>query len=461
MIKYYDTNAAYEADVKSAFESQVSLIGADNAIKFDGRNVIVDIHSAKTGSIVVLDGLHAMRFVSVETFSSASFMSNFEIMGVVRVGVDHPSFRGQIVIGGRHESRVASEIYSYRLTGFVCDGTDRSGTLSIRDASDSWAANRDYVISYNASSESELTSQLNEYFRNNEPFAAQEWQAVLNSDNTIDLIYQYKAWQQSSYNSAKSGFALAHNLFPDWAATSNMLRRNGMRSGSGTITNLSRALAYFRNDSSSTSFNPSANVLTKKISYPICLPAYLGTSKYQSDHCAYLRSIYGEGETGWLKFMESFLPVRPTSFGSNGDKAKYGDSRKNTYYLASQKYTDINGILRPASPAAAYVASYGFDHELASKGNWVWGDSDLLFDLVGGLEYGTTNDPYADAYNGALKTIGWPALSNGSSVWSSSRYDANNGWYTSGGGGFANGYNLFYSCLVVPLLLLSVPQSAI
>ena len=49
MIKYYDTLAAYEADAKSAFESQVSLIGADNAIKFDGRNVIVDIRSAKTG----------------------------------------------------------------------------------------------------------------------------------------------------------------------------------------------------------------------------------------------------------------------------------------------------------------------------------------------------------------------------------------------------------------------------
>ena len=50
MIKYYDTLAAYEADAKSAFESQVSLIGADNAIKYDGRNVVVDIRSAKTGA---------------------------------------------------------------------------------------------------------------------------------------------------------------------------------------------------------------------------------------------------------------------------------------------------------------------------------------------------------------------------------------------------------------------------
>ena len=54
MIKYYDTLAAYEADAKSSFESQVSLIGADNTVKFDGRNVVVDIRHALTGSIAVL-----------------------------------------------------------------------------------------------------------------------------------------------------------------------------------------------------------------------------------------------------------------------------------------------------------------------------------------------------------------------------------------------------------------------
>ena len=160
MIKYYDTLAAYEADVKSSFESQVSLIGADNAIKFDGRNVVVDIKQARTGSIVVLDGNHAMRFISVDTFSSASFMSNFEIVGVVRVGVDHPSFRGQIVIGGKPESRKISDIYRYKLSGFTCDGTERSGVLSVRESSDNYAANHDYIISYSASNEAELVAQL-------------------------------------------------------------------------------------------------------------------------------------------------------------------------------------------------------------------------------------------------------------------------------------------------------------
>ena len=462
MIKYYDTFAAYEADVKSNYESQVSLIGADNSIKFDGRNVIVDIQSAKTGSIAVLDGNHALHFVSVETFSSVSFMSNFEVAGVVRIGVDHPSFRGKVAIMYKAPAgKPISAIYQYRLTGFTCDGTDRTGTLSIRGASDSWAANHDYAISYNAANELALVGQLNTYFKSNEPFKTQGWVAKLNDDNTIDLLFKFTDWRQAGYNTGKAGFALSANLFPEWISTTAMLHTNGQRSGEGTITNWARALAYFRNDNSSTTYNPSKDVASVKVSYPICLPGYLGTSQYQSDHCAYLRSVYGEGEQGWLKFMASFLPVRPTEYGSNGDKAKYGDARRNTYYLASQKYVDADGNTQPASPAADFAANIAFDHELLKKGQWVMPDSDLMFDVIGGIEYPTTNNRDADIINRALKAIGAPAFGNNSSVWSCSRNYASHCWCAYGNRGYANGSYMYRSNLVLPLVLLEVPQSAI
>ena len=461
MIKYYDTLAAYEADAKSAFESQVSLIGADNAIKYDGRNVVVDIRSAKTGTIAVLDGTHALRFISVDTFSSSSFPSNFEVVGVVRIGVDHPSFRGQIAIMyPTTKSLAMSAIYQWRLTGYTLDGTDRTGTLSIRQVSDSWAANHDYVISYNATTAAGLVEQLNAFFEANEPFTTQQWVANLNADESIDLLCKFSTWQQVSYNKGASGFTTAANLLPGWVASSYMLRKNGYRNSEGTITNWSRALAYFRNDNSSTTYNPSSDVTSVKRGYPICLPGYLGTSQYQSDHCVYLRSVYGEGEQGWLKFMASFLPVRPTEYGSIGDKKKYGDARKNTYYLASQTYTDINGATQPVSPAAAYAASIAFDHELLKKGQWVLPDSDLLFDVVGGLEYPTTNDRNADVINRALKAIGAPALGNNSFVLSCSRFGMYDGWVVNGYYGYASGNYLNFAYLAVPLLLLDVPQSA-
>ena len=460
MIKYYDTLAAYKADVKSNFESQVSLIGADNTVKYDGRNVVIDIRSARTGTIAVLDGTHALRFISVDTFSSESFMSNFEIVGVVVVGVDHPSFRGQIAIMYPTPGlEKMSEVYVWKLTGYTLDGTDRTGTLSIREKSDNWAADHDYVISYNANNESELVNQLNTYFKANEPFKTQKWSAYIDEDNNINLSCNWDDYSQPGRNRGTEGFTLADNLLLDWIFTSDFLRMNGQRSGGGFICNWSKAIDYFRNDNSNTDYNPSQDVTTTKIPSPICLPAYLGTSQYQSDHCAYLRSIYGEGEDGWLKFMESFLPVHPTEYGIIGDKAKYGDARRNTYYLASQKYVDVDGNTHPTSPAADYVANIGFDHELLKKGQWVMPDADLLLDVIGGIKYPTINDRNADVISRALLAIGAPALRNNANYRPCSRYGKLNDWYYSSNLGIVCGNSVLSNSFpIISLVLLDVPQ---
>lgn len=463
MIKYYDTLAAYEADAKSDYESQVSLIGADNAVKFDGRNVVVGLASAKTGSIVVLDGNKAMQFVSVDTFSSASFMSNYEVVGVVWVGIDHPSYRGDVVILNKEwaTSLKMAEIYQWRLTGYTLDGTDSTGTLSVRYADDNWATNHDYVVSYNASDAASLVEQLNAYFRANEPFIAQRWKAVLTEDGEIDLQLQnWTSWQASDYNKGINGFALTANLLPEWKSSNNMLRRNGFRRGEGTITNWARALYDFRNDKSSTTFNPSTDVTSVKRNCPICLPGYLGTSQYQSDHCSFLRSVYGEGEKGWLKFMESFLPVRPTEYGAIGDKAKYGDARTNTYMLASKTYTDLDGNIKHMSPACAYIAGIGYDNELAKKGKWVMPDADLLFDMLDGIEYPLNPDRGSDVRNRALLAIGAKPFGNNSYVRPCSRYGASIGWIAGGYSGYASNSSLYNASVAAPLLLLDVPQSA-
>lgn len=460
MIKYYDTEAAYKAASKSDFESQVSLIGADNSCRYDGRNVIVGLRSAATGSVAVLDGAGALHFIAPRTFGSKSFMSNYTVVGVVVVGVDHRNYRGEVMIMNKEfTSRKMSDIYSHALTGYTLDGSDRTAVLSVRQATDSWAANHDYTVSYNASDVDGLVAQLNDFFAANEPFKAQEWRAVKESDGGVTLQYLYTAWQQASYNSGKSGWTLTANLLPEWKATITMLRANGRRNGEGTITNWPRALAYFRNDNSSTSYNPSSDVSTTKLSYPICLPGYLGTSQYQSDHCAYLRGVYGEGEDGWLRFMRSFLPVRPDSYGAH-DKATYGDAMRNTYLLAAARYTGADGVERPVSPAAYYVANTGYGNEALAKRKWVMADSDLIFDLVGDLEYPTTPDRTADLVNEALQAIGSPALGNNSYVWSCSRYVADSGWYAGGGVGFAANNILYGSSLAVPLLLLKVPKGA-
>lgn len=469
MIKYYDTLAAYKADVKSNFESQVSLIGADNTVKYDGRNVVIDIRSARTGTIAALDGTHALRFVSVDTFSSESFMSDFEIVGVVVIGVDHPSFRGQIAIMyPTRKSHPMSVIFQWELTGYTLDGTDRTGTLAIREASDNWRANHDYVISYNAADESGLVEQLNTYFRANEPFKTQGWSAYLNEDNTINLSCRYIIWNQHSFNKGKDGFNLSGSLFREWTISmENILLINGSRSDIGAIMNWAKAIDYYRKDNGASDLFRGGRTTDQgsntKQQYAINLPTWLGTSTQNpGDFCAGLRAIYGEGEAGWLKFMKTMLPLRPTEYGAIGDKAKHGDARRNTYYLASQKYADVDGNIHPASPAANFVANISFDHELLKKGQWVIPDLDLLTDIMADIKYPTTNSRDADIINKALLAIGALAISNKSAYISCSAYGPSMWYYRYDSGCAFNQYSIYLydSVPVLPLALLDVPSNA-
>ena len=459
MIKYYDTEAAYKADTeKGSTESQVSLINAGNVCRYDGRNVVVGLRSARTGGVAYLDGAHALRFAAPGTFKSDGLPEGGEVVGVVVVGVDHQDFRGEVAVMSKTFAEAPMlERWFVRLSGYTLDGTDRTGTLSVWEASDNWAAAHDYTVSYNADNAEALASQLNTYFKANAPSTVQDWVAEADMDGRVTLHYSCTNTRQFS-NTAKDGFELANATAPEWVSTGKMLRRNGIRGGAGTITNWTRALAYFRNDNSNATYNPASNVTTAKISYPICLPGYLGTSKYQSDHCSYLRGVYGEGEEGWLRFMESFLPVRPSEYGIF-DGSRYGTAKRNTYYLAGIKYTGQDGIEKYASPAARLAADLGYDHELLKQGEWVLPDIEHMFAIVGQLKYPTAAGRDADLVNAALEAIGAPALGNSSSVWSCSRCGPSDGWRASGTG-YAGGSFLNSRYVAAPLVLLNAAGGA-
>lgn len=442
MIRYFDTEAAYLAAVQDA-ESRVSLVGESNACKFDGRNVIVGIDSATTGSIAYLDDNKALRFVATSTFNKDTFPASYEIVGVTAIGVDHPDFRGEV--GVMHYNFINKALltrYTYKLSGYTLDGAEHSGVLSIRSASDNWAANKDYTIVYKADNIVALISQLNDYFKSNEPFIAQDWVAIADTNDDVLLHFNYTAWQQTSNNTAKSGFTIAAKTAPQWVPVAGILKMNGERSNNA-IMNMPRALAYFRKDTSVSSYNPTIDVTATNLKFPICLPGYLGTSKYQSDHCAYLRGIYGEGEEGWLKFMQSFLPVFPQEYGVFNDRTA-GTAKQNTNYLANLKFTGQDGVEKYASPAARFVVELGFEHERLKHGEWVIPKMSQVFSVICQLQYPATSDNnYADKINAALAAIGAPALSNGANIWSSDRSDDKDALFFNGTGGFANDNNFY------------------
>lgn len=363
----------------------------------------------------------------------------------------------KVLIGALAEaSKKWCERYSFALTGYTLDGTSRSGVLSVREASDSWAANHDYTIEYECETAAELIETLNTYFAANTPFSTQDWVAEGDGNGGITLHFAYTDYRQSGYDTGKTGFTLTANLMPDVVALANIRRCHGGTGGEGVLSSWYRALAYFRADNSSATYNPSTDVTSKKTNYPICLPGYLGHSEYRKtgdvydDHCAALRAIYGEGEEGWLRYMKSMLPVVPTDFGNMG----MHDGLERTRVLALKRYSSLTLTDKPLCPAADYAYTYGTS--CLPAGRWHLGTVEDIYDMLDGIIYNTVNDRRADPVNLTLLKLGGTAISNGSHFWSCCRCNSNYAWHAIGSSGFFNSHSMYYSLGCRPLSLLSL-----
>ena len=345
-----------------------------------------------------------------------------------------------------------SERYSFKLTGYTLDGTARTGVLQIWTQG-TVAKDTNYTISYNASTVDEMVAQLNAAFADstNYPYlASQDWTAKKESDDSITLHFAFADWRQSG-NAGASGFTLTGNLLPGVKALANIRRRNGAVGGEGVISSWYRALAYFRNDQPSGNYNPATDVTSIKCSYPICLPAYLGTSANNDDHCAYLRGIFGEGEQGWLKFMESCLPALPSDWGNMGMK----DGKVRTQYLAQQTYTSrLKTSATPLCPAAKYCVDAAT--QVMPAGSFWLPTTEEVYDLLDGIQYNTVNNRNADPVNALQYKMNKSAVSNGSYVWSCLRTGAYVAWYANGSNGFFSNGNMYGRIRVIPVSLLTL-----
>lgn len=390
-------------------------------------------------------------FLRQDSFSSVSDIdaSKYEIIGAVakRDG------KNVLIVYKENAARKWADRYSYKLT--VTAGAT-SGKLSVREASDSWAANHEYTISWtnefadDATHRAEVIAALNAYFAANAPFSSstQDWVAE-EVNNEIHVHFAYTAWQQSSYDSASAGFGLTANLLPEIPSVANMRRKHGGNGGEGAISNWYRALAYFEADNSSTTYNPSSDVTSIKRDYPVCLPAYLGTSTYQSDHCALLRETYGEGREGWLKFMASCLPVVPTDWGNMG--MDFG--MKYTNIMAAKMYTSqAKSNPTPLCPAAYYCRQQP-NVQALPKAKWYMPTTKEVYDILDGIVYGTIDNRNADALNMTLNKLGATAIANSSIVWSSLRCDSYVAWRAGGSGGFFGNGGMYISYLAIPVSL--------
>ena len=384
----------------------------------------------------------SVHYIDIDSISSITDIDNgYELVGVVCGYIN-----GEVLVVRNPESHSDTwcDILQYVLTGYTLDGTDQSGVLSIRDNSTA-TENTDYTISYNATTKEGLVEQLNNFFANNDDvFKTQGFYASI--DNNKVIVQYYFTFTNQLNIAGKNGFTLTESTMPDVIVSTNFRRKNGVQLGNGVISSMERALVYFRNDNSSSQYNPTDIVTSVKLTFPICLPAYLGTSSYRDgDKCAFLREIYGEGEEGWKLFMKSFLPVYPTDYGVINTTGK-----EITKVLVSKRYNDLDKVNEPMCKAAYYCNS--MTSATIDEGEfWLPGVQELSI-ILDGIKYGTVNDRNADIVNKALYKVGWAGISNNTYYWSACRGHFRLSW-CSFSYGFFNIYSFFVNCLCLAVSL--------
>ena len=391
----------------------------------------------------------SVHYIDIDSISSISDINDgYELVGIVCGYIN-----GEVLVVRNpvNHSDTWCDILQYVLTGYTLDGTDQSGVISIRDNSTA-TSNTDYTIPYNATTKDDLVEQINNFFANNDAFKTQGFYASV-ADAKVIIHYHFTFVNQSSYIAGKNGFTLNQNTIPDIIASTKFRRKNGVELGDGVISNMERALAYFRNDNSIAEYNPTKIVTSVKVLQPICLPGYLGISSYRDgDKCEFLRSVYGEGEEGWKLFMKSFLPVYPTDYGVINTTGK-----ELTKVLASKRYNDLDKVDEPMCKAAYYCHS--MTSTTIDEGEfWLSGVQELSI-ILDGIKYGTVSNRNADIVNKALYKVGWASISNDVYYWSACRGNYCYGWISSGGNGFFNYYYLFFNileCLAVSLYPLTL-----
>lgn len=336
------------------------------------------------------------------------------------------------------------------LSGYTLDGTDRTGTLSIRVPDDNWNANVEKVILYNATSADELVEQLNGFFEGDADCNAQDWYADIEEDGSVRIHCDgTKAWQIFSYTTAKAGFALT-SCAPEIDMDYIIRRKNGNNGGYGSIISMQVAIEAFTPDNPSDVYNPSTDVKPMDVVRPIALPAYLGKSQYQSDHCKALRERYGEGRDGWLKFLESLRPVTPCDYGTMRKR----NGKERTGVMAQKMFTSRIVSEPKAMCNAAYYCS-NVNSKTVDKGEFWLPTAEELSYIFKTIEYGTDSNWNSDPINRCLNKIG-NTISNKANWWSCCRFNVNNAWVVSGSRGFLNDSSMHVTCGVLPVSLYTV-----
>ena len=132
---------------------------------------------------------------------------------------------------------------------------------------------------------------------------------------------------------------MQYRFAQDLPYTPSILRRCGDFNVS-VVANPEAVCEDMIEDNSGAAFNPSSDI-TSIPAYPICWPAFAGTSQYQEDHCLWLRQKYCKDPGNpkieeWKEYVRSLQPadyseMSGIAYGQRDWKGYFDKARDVTY----------------------------------------------------------------------------------------------------------------------------------
>ncbi len=324
----------------------------------------------------------------------------------------------------------------------MLDGAEHTAQLKLHGS-------ETFEFKYTASTDEEFVEAL-QGFLTEHNFT--DWSAYLMDGN---VILQYDNYTSAEYVIASitiaTGLTLTSQVSTDCPQQPKFKLKCGVI-GFG-ICNIEKAQEFFKEDISFASFNPSTDIDSIP-EFPVCWPAFAGTSQYQSDHCLYLRQMYCKDPVHpaineWEVYIEDNVLVLPGMFA--GQSPKWRDGAVLSAYLKGVTYRTKDGTQKPLYPAVEYCSQFfGGKGYLPSMAEQVEYFRNVTYGLAG-----VTRDK-ADAINRSLYAIGGDAIACNRSYLTSGRYSSIHAWSVSGNG-YLDGRAFFGASLCAPLARIELP----
>ena len=419
-INLYNDTAAYVADVnRPTDESTVSHILDGTGVKFEGVNVLVDKAGAGIGDILVFDKTTSLKkFIKFGTYHAASLPAS-----IVTIGVVYKKDESKVYIVAKSNATSArwAQGYKVKLNGF---DFATGGTFSITVNSDTTAEIAYSIGSNLATVAGLINTAINAGAADT---ALKNWTVQAGADY-ITLEHNRHTPVISTVtvtDAALKVTATALTAFDYQAVLSGLQEAySGANRNDGGVSwvgvNFERFYQYYYTSGGDTATNQAVGT-GDPVRY----------SRYNLTDNPDIVIYYGDGEAGYVNYIRAKMLRYP--YAKNAALSSHGNSL--TAALAAVTFTDADGTVKPAYPAAyaAYNTTVGTvtGHTTGLEAGTWWLPSFVeMYELIKDRQLDGS-----DRVNASITSIGGNTILPSTSQWTSSERASGSTWHYYGTGG--------------------------